>query len=176
MNRWFFSILGLFAAVAFSAEEAAPSENKGGEKRLSVKLGLLRDGGSRSIQIPAQGDEAACEIFVDGRIKEARGGEPETPGEIYLREEFSKIGGKPLSFEASEKYLQRVEKALLAHYGAEKLLEIVLHPIEPGIHLTEEEFGKKSSEPKFNDRMDAQYLMQEIVEYRTSHGALKGKK
>ena len=167
MNLWVALTVGLLSFAALHGEEVAP--NKAGKdtgKRLTVDIGVLRDGGSSIIRIPAQEEKPACAIIVDS------GNETKTPGEIYLSDKFgSGENKKPLSFDEANEYLKRIEKALIEHYGAEKLLELVLNPVEPRIHMSEEEFGKKmSSDPAFDDSLDARYLVQEIITYRGSHG------
>ena len=173
MNRWIPLAMGALAFAALQGEGVVPNkEEKDSGKRLAIDIGVLRDGGSSDIRIPAQGDKPACGIIVD------RGNETKTPGEIYLSDNFGDgENRKSLSYNEANEYLKRIEKALIEHYGAEKLLEIALNPVEPRIHMSEEEFGKKmTSDPAFNDSLDARYLIQEIVEYRESHGPETGRK
>jgi hypothetical protein len=127
---------------------------------------VLRDGGSAEIFIPAFGSRAERTILVDGRSGS------KTPGEVYLPGTLPVPGeeGKPVSHAQAEGYFQQLEEVLIAHYGAEKLLNIVLHPIEPGVHMSEKEFVDKLSDPEFDDLLEARYLMQEIIDYRSRHG------
>jgi hypothetical protein len=170
MNRWILTIW-LLSFAPLHGEEPARNKKDAG-KRLAVDIGVLRDGGSSAIRIPGQGEKPACEIVVD------RGNQTKTPGEIYLSSNFGDgRNKKPLSYNEANEFLKRIEKTLIEHYGAEKLLEIVLNPVEPRIHLSEEEFGKKmTSDPTFDDTLDARYLIQEIMEYRESHGPETGRK
>lgn len=78
--------------------------------------------------------------------------------------------GEPVSHAEAEGYFQQLEEVLIAHYGAEKLLNLVLHPIEPGVHMSEKEFVDKLSDPKFDDLLEARYLLREVIAYRSRHG------
>jgi len=155
------------ALVLFSvhgAEADLAKQENGDAKRLAVVISVIRDGGSRMIRIPMQGAEPGCLIRVDLGIG------TKTPGEIYLVPVDPGSTEKgPLSRGEAEAYLKRIERALLDHYGPEKVLEIALNPIEPGTHFSEEEFGKKlGSDADFADRLNAQHLIQEIVSYRAA--------
>ncbi len=156
-------------AIWAKEPDQKPSESP---KRLQATIGVLRDSGSRIIEIPAFGDLPACKIYVDSA------GKSKTPGEIFLAKDFvEERDGKQLPWEQADKLLTQLEQVLLAHYGAAKLLEIVLHPIEPGGHVSEEEFGERiAKDPGFSDRLEARYLMDEIIAYRTTHGPLLKRK
>jgi hypothetical protein len=97
----------------------------------------------------------------------------EPPGGMFREADFNGVRhGKQLPWNVADKLLQQLEKVLIAHFGAEELLKIVLNPIEPGIHLTEEKYSERvTKDPEFNDRLEAGYLMDEIRGYRAKHGA-----
>lgn len=155
-------------SVAALAQQKKPELEKASPARkLAARIGVLRDGGSSVIFIPAVGSGAEKTIVVDGRS------ESKTKGEVYLSGTLHGPDGdgQPLPRREAEKYFQQLESVLINHFGAEVLLGIILNPVEPGIHLSEDEFVKKlETEDGFNDRLEAGYLMREIIDYRSKRG------
>lgn len=118
------------------------------------------------IKIPAHEGLPACTVFID------MSGTTSPPGGMFREADFhGERQGKQLAWNEADKLLQQLEKVLIAQFGAEKLLMIALNPIEPGAHLTEAEFSERvSKDPEFSDRLEAGYLMNEIMGYRAKHG------
>jgi hypothetical protein len=160
-------VVGLMVSTALGQAEGEPrAKPKAEVKRHGASIAVFRDGGSSSIHIPATGDKPARHIMVDGAFG------TKTPGEVYL---FTDDGRQtPLPPHEVEVLWKQLEAVLLAHYGAEELLKIMLNP--PEASLTEEEFRDKLlNDLEFMDRFDARCLMEEIITYRRKHSPAKKK-
>ena len=162
--------LMLFGSIALlviaAGEEPQKLEPARKRERLKASVDVFRDGGSRVITIPAHEGLPACRVFIDWS------GRTNPPGGMFREGDFhGERQGKQLAWNEADKVLQQLEKVLIAHFGAEELLKIALNPIEPGTHLTEEEYSERvSKDREFNDRQEAGYLMNEIMGYRAKHG------
>lgn len=157
MRALHLSILVVLSLACSAVADVTPGA------RCPVEVGILRDGGSIFIKVPAHGGRPSFELFVDHGI------DTKTPGEYYLGDAFV-TKTAPMKTQEVLRALQQIETILIAKYGKDELFRIVMNPLMVGKNLTDEEYMKmQNSDPHFNEKVDLMELLDRIKEYRSQH-------
>lgn len=133
------------------------------EAGCPVKVGVLRDGGSIFIKVPAHRGQPGLEIYIDHGI-----------GQYYLGDAFV-TKTAPMKIQEVLRALHQIETILVEKYGKDELFRIIMNPLILNLNLTDEEYTKmEASDPHFNEKVDVMELLDRIKEYRSQHKTEKG--
>ena len=153
----------LSSTVVFMLMACSAVANVSPEVRCPVEVGILRDGGTIFIKVPAYGGRPSLEIFVDHGI------DTKTPGQYYLGDAFV-TKAAPMKIQEVLSALHQIETILVEKYGKDELFRIVMNPLIVGKNLTVEEYVKmQASDPHFIEKVDVLELLDRIKEYRSQH-------
>lgn len=162
MNLAHSFLVALGALVSICASAAAQAISPPVSKDFPFRVGIIMDGGSFYIQ-ERQFKDGSNEFYFDGSFKS------NTRGELYsggLHQ--SQKGTKLLSPKEANRVFTRWRAALAVHFGAKELQRIKRNPIDLE-SIPEAKAEKLATDPKFNNRIAAQMLLQRIQEYGDRH-------
>lgn len=137
-------------------------------EKFPFQVGILMDGGTFYI-IEKQGKNSQEQRHcINHALNSGDKGELFT-GNLHPTME----GAKLVEESKARKILDQIEAKLKAFHGAEVLENYRKNPIDLE-GMSEQEAEEKIKDPKFNERVATQMLLEEIQKYRESHKAKPG--
>ena len=158
-------IIIAFAAVISVSLLRGQAISPPSSDKYPFQVGTIMDGGTLYILEKRTKTEAERRYCIDNQINS------KTAGELYRGNLHpTHEGAKLVPPDEARKILDRIEATLEKFHGRETLERYRTKPIDFE-SMTEEEAEKKVKDPKFNDRVSTQMLLEAIQQYRESHKA-----
>lgn len=140
-----------------TSENISNNQKRGGGK---VAVHVLRDAGASTLIEIKHGDGSSESLYFVSSDNDLH------DGKIYIRSDWENPEAKPLRKDEALAAMDRVEGILESHFGKEELQKI-RDDGEMLSRLAGDELGEYLSDKKLNERLDAHYALELLMDTRS---------